>query len=247
MNAIIGRGNTAVIYEWEEGRVLKLFHPGYSKESVDREFKNALAIDRMDFGKPKVYGTYCYREQWGILYEKAEGENLLDYLARTVDLKNCARYMAGLHKAILRNKITDAEDYRKFLRYHIENISLSCAKIREEALQILDRLPEGDTLCHGDFHPGNIIMANDSVKVIDFMNLCRGNYLYDVARTVFLVEYTPVREDAGERESMLLLKKTLADLYLLQMEVTRDMIQDYLSVIIAARIHECPGESTVFE
>lgn len=37
-------------------------------------------------------------------------------------------------------------------------------------------------------------------------------------------------------------KKTLADLYLLEMNVTRDRIQDYLSVIMSARLGECPNE-----
>jgi hypothetical protein len=72
--------------------------------------------------------------------------------------------------------------------------------------------------------------------------VCHGDFLYDVARTVFLVEYTPVPTDAGDRDTLLRFKKTLADLYLIEMNVTREMIQDYLSVIIAARVGECPNE-----
>ncbi len=243
---VIGTGNTAVIYEWEDGKVLKLFNPEYPKEAVDSEFKNALAIDKLDFGKPKVYQTLSYKGQWGILYEKAEGENLLELTLRTGDLENCALYMAGLHKAILRNKITDVPDYREFLQYLLDKLPPSYGKKREEALRMLYKLPDGDSLCHGDFHPGNIIISNGTAKVIDFMNVCRGSYFYDVARTVFLVEYTPVSEGAEDRRDMLFLKKTLSELYLLQMKVTRDMIQDYLPVITAARISECPDENTVF-
>ena len=78
--------------------------------------------------------------------------------------------------------------------------------------------------------------------VIDFMNVCNGVYLYDVARTVFLVEYTPVPLEAEDREMLIQFKKTFADLYLLQMNVTREMIQDYLEVISVARVGECPNE-----
>ncbi len=243
---VIGTGNTAVIYEWEDGKVLKLFHPGYPKEAVDREFKNALALDKLDFGKPKVYETVFYKGQWGILYERAEGENLLEVTLSTGDLKNCALHMADLHKAILRNKITDVPDYREFLKYNLDKFPPSYGKKREEALQMLYKLPDGDNLCHGDFHPGNIMISKGTAKVIDFMNVCRGSYFYDVARTVFLVQYTPVQEGAEDREKMLLFKKTLSDLYLLHMKVTREMIQDYLTVIAAARINECPDEDTVF-
>jgi hypothetical protein len=68
------------------------------------------------------------------------------------------------------------------------------------------------------------------------MNVCHGDFLYDVARTVFLVECTPAPADADDREMILRFKKTLADLYLIEMNVTREMIQDYLSVIISARV-----------
>lgn len=40
-------------------------------------------------------------------------------------------------------------------------------------------------------------------------------------------------------------KSILTDLYLKEMNVTREMIWDYLSVIIAARIGECPDEGQI--
>lgn len=109
-------------------------------------------------------------------------------------------------------------------------------------MQIIGKLPDGNALCHGDFHPGNILISNGHTVVIDFMNVCHGNFLYDVARTVFLAEYTPVPVELDNREVILQFKKMLADLYLMQMNVTRELIQDYLSVIITVRMGECPNE-----
>lgn len=74
------------------------------------------------------------------------------------------------------------------------------------------------------------------------MNICHGHYLYDIARTVFLVEYTPIPSNIGDRDLVLKLKKSLADIYLQHMEVTREMIQDFLTVIIVVRRGECPNE-----
>jgi hypothetical protein len=78
--------------------------------------------------------------------------------------------------------------------------------------------------------------------IIDFMNVCCGNFLYDVARTVYLVEFTPVPANANDRDLFLHMKKALSDTYLMQMNVTREMIQDYLYVIFTARKGECPNE-----
>lgn len=239
---IIGTGATATVYEWKKGKVLKLFYQGYAKEDVEREFYNAKSISGMNFATPKVYEIISYEERMGIIYGRVEGESLLEWVIRTRDVQGCALHMAKLHKAIVQNRIMAVPDYKEFLKSNILNVPTAKTKEQEAALQMLDILSNGDTLCHGDFHPGNILISNGHTTVIDFMNVCRGDFLYDVARTVFLVEYTPVSTELADSRMLLRFKKTLADLYLLEMNVTRDRIQDYLSVIISARSGECPNE-----
>ena len=240
-NKLIGAGNTASVYEWEEGKVLKLFNKDYPGKSIENEFHNAMAIREMNFKKPKAYEIISYKERKGIIYDRIEGESLLEWVMKTGDLQECARCMAKLHKAIIKNKISNAANYKDFLKYHITKTQLTLEK-QDEFLQMIDKLPGGNVLCHGDFHPGNILISKGHGYVIDFMNVCYGNSLYDIARTVFLIEYTPIPPEANNHDMLLYFKKTLSDLYLIQMNVTREMIQDYLSVIIAVRKGECPYE-----
>jgi thiamine kinase-like enzyme len=239
---IIGVGNTATVYEWEEDRVLKLFHQGYPQEAVEKEFQNAMAIRDMNFAKPMAYEMISCEDRIGIIYDRVEGESLLNWVFKTGDTKGCAVFMANLHKTILENSISDVMNYKEFLRLHIPNELPADLDKRQEVLKMIDKLPDGNALCHGDFHPGNILLTNGNTMAIDFMNICHGDFLYDVARTVFLVEYTPVPAEATDREELLRLKKTLADLYLIEMNVTREMIQDYLEVIAIIRRGECPNE-----
>lgn len=235
---IVGVGNTATVYEWKDNKVLKLFHQGYPIKSIEREFKNAKLIWNMGFPKPRAYEIISYNKQIGIIYDRLKGESLLDWLMRTGNIEKCAVYMSKLHKQIMENKINDVPNYKDFLRNNIQNGQ--SLKEKEEILYILDKLPNGNTLCHGDFHPGNIFIYNGQTTVIDFMNICQGHFLYDIARTIFLVEYTPLPAEVKEKEKLLKFRKSLADLYLREMNVTRKIIDDYLSVIMAARIGECP-------
>lgn len=242
LGKMIGVGNTANVYEWEEGKVVKLFHKGYSNEAVEKEYHNAIAIKDMDFGKPKAYEMIFYDDKIGIIYDRMVGESLLDWIMKTGDVQQCAIYMANLHKTILHNKIGNVMSYKDFLKQHLP--SLSSLEEQNEILRLIDKLPDGDTLCHGDFHPGNILLSDGNTYVIDFMNVCYGNLLYDIARTVYLVEYTPVPAEAKDRDMLLRFKKSLSDFYLLHMNVTREMIQDYLFVISKVRKGECPNEFT---
>lgn len=235
---MIGKGCTAEVYEWETNKVLKLFYQGYPKEAVEREFQNAMAIREMDFPKPKAYELHNEDGRMGIIYDWVKGDLLLDWVLRTGDLRKCASYMAELHKKIIRYQVNNVPDYKEFLRRNILNSPYENANRQQEVLKKLDKLPNGHNLCHGDYHPGNIILSDGQPVVIDFVNVCRGNYLYDVARTIFLIQYTPVPQEAPDKEMIMQLKKTLADQYLLQMDITRDMIKDYITLIIEAR----PGE-----
>ncbi len=237
---LIGVGNTANVYEWEEDKVLKLFHEGYSDEAINMEYNNAIALRDMEFLKPKAYDLISYDARKGIIYDGIKGESLFDWVLSTGDISLCTDYMAKLHKDIIKNDIYNVPNYKDFLRYHIPD-TLSDDK-RSTLSQMIDNLADGNSLCHGDFHPGNIMMSDKRMYVIDFMNVCHGPYLYDIARTVFLVEYTPVPQEFPNRDMIIEFKKALADQYLVLMDVTRDMIKDYLAVIIAVRKGECPDE-----
>jgi len=59
------------------------------------------------------------------------------------------------------------------LKCNIVNSPAANSKKQEEVLQMLDKLMDGDTLCHGDFHPGNILISDGHTMVIDFMNVCQ--------------------------------------------------------------------------
>ncbi|WP_160690360.1 phosphotransferase [Clostridium sp. C2-6-12] len=241
---LIGIGNTANVYEWDKDKVVKLFHSNYPKQAIETEFHNAMAIRNMPFQKPKAYEMISHEGKFGIVYDMIKGESLLDFGMKTGNVERCSEYMAKLHKEILTNKVSGLPNYKEFLKSHIPNILSADANRKEELSKTIDELPDGDILCHGDFHPGNILICEDNSTIIDFMNICQGTFLYDIARTVFLVEYTPVPMDMENREQVLQLKKKLADLYLLEMKVTREMIQDYLEVIIATREGECPNEKS---
>jgi aminoglycoside phosphotransferase (APT) family kinase protein len=52
---------------------------------------------------------------------------------------------------------------------------------------ILARLPDGEALCHGDFHPGQLMLSNDESVAFDWPGAKRGDPLFDYARTRVLL------------------------------------------------------------
>ena len=58
--------------------------------------------------------------------------------------------------------------------------------VRQAALKALKTLPEDDKLCHGDFHPGNIVLTSHGPVIIDWLDASHGCPVLDVARSSLL-------------------------------------------------------------
>ncbi|MCP4179954.1 MAG: phosphotransferase [bacterium] len=239
---LLGTGNTADIYEIEDAKVIKLFKKNYPPKSVELEFNNAKELKLFKFSKPIVYEIIEYENRLGIIYDRIKGTSLFSYVLETEDTITCAKLMVKLHQKILKCKIS--EDNKNIMNYKdflYKNMILS-KRSHDEVSKILKNIPEANTLCHGDFHPGNIFIDNEEEIVIDFMNICKGPYLYDVARTVYLIEYTPIPDESDDFEKMVMLKSKLGSQYLKELGLQRGDIEKYLYVIKLARFGECPEE-----
>lgn len=73
------------------------------------------------------------------------------------------------------------------MRARIESSDRLPPRLAAFALEALDRCPDGDRLCHGDFHPGNVLVGGDGPLVIDWTAATRSDPAADVARTMFLL------------------------------------------------------------
>ena len=61
------------------------------------------------------------------------------------------------------------------------------ADLKDAAVRALEEMPAGDRLCHGDFHPLNVLITSRGPIVIDWNNAHVGNPLEDVARSTLIL------------------------------------------------------------
>jgi aminoglycoside phosphotransferase (APT) family kinase protein len=65
-------------------------------------------------------------------------------------------------------------------------------------------LPDGDRLCHGDFHPGKVLVSDRGLVVIDWMTGSRGCPAADIARTELIIATGNLPPAAGPAARALL-------------------------------------------
>jgi len=93
-------------------------------------------------------------------------------------------------------------------------------------------MPDGDRLCHGDFHPMNVLGKTSQPIVIDWPNACRGDPAGDACRS-YLILKLHVDEVA----------RPYLDAYCRVTGVPRQNILEWLPYVAAARLAEdVPGE-----
>jgi uncharacterized protein (TIGR02172 family) len=186
--ALVGKGFCSDVYAWGEGRVLKLFHGSMSQGRAQREYAATCVVHAAGLPVPAAFEVIEVAGRCGIVFERIEGVSLLDYTqARPWAIFSAVRLQAELHAQIHRCKAPSGlPSLRERLAACID-ASASPIADKQAARDQLAELPDGTAICHGDFHPGNILITPRGPVVIDWSSASCGDPLGDVACTSRLI------------------------------------------------------------
>jgi aminoglycoside phosphotransferase (APT) family kinase protein len=181
---LLDKGFCSDVYAWGNGRVLKLFYDWVARDAADREYAATRAVHAAGLPAPDAYALVELDGRRGILFDRVDGVSLLAYTqARPWLLLHVIRRMAELHAQIHGSSApAGLPTLRDRIAARIE-ASDAPPPEKQAALERLAGLPEGTTLCHGDFHPGNILVTPRGWIVIDWSSASAGDPLGDVACT----------------------------------------------------------------
>lgn len=181
----IARGRTAEIYAWDDGRVLKLCYDWVSEDAVRYEARIAGAVHAAGLPVPAVGKVQELAGRFGLVYEHVKGQSMFKALAaKPWHLRHHAGSLAALHAQT--HEVTSVEgvpSQRQRLHDKIRHAEGLEPDLKQAGLAVLAGMPEGHTLCHGDFHPENVLITDRGPIIIDWIDATLGNPLADVART----------------------------------------------------------------
>lgn len=187
---LVSKGFCSDVYGWGEGRVLKLFHPGAARDRVEREYAATRIVHAAGLPVPAAHDLVEVEGRCGIVFERIDGVSMLDYTqARPWALFAVIRRFAKLHAQIHRcHAPAGLPSLRERITARVE-ASDSPDSDKQAARDRLTELPDGSTLCHGDFHPGNVLLTKRGLVVIDWSSGSRGDPIGDVAWTSRLMRH----------------------------------------------------------
>lgn len=228
LNKVVGTGYYGTVY-CSGKYAIKLFKESYSKTAIFYEAMITSIITNTELPVPKIYEVISIDKQMAIKMDYIKGVSLLDCIVKNEE--NTAVYfekMVKLQVEMHSNKVSLPFSLKDRLKDKIQkNENLNILQ-KEKVITILKELPDGNELCHGDFHGNNILVSDGKYWIIDWVDSTFGCADGDACRTYMTyLLYAP--EGLAEMYLMLYCKETGKE---------REQILAWLPVVAAARLSE---------
>lgn len=244
MNERIGQGRTADVYRYGDNKVLKVFHQNLSS-LADEEFARAKQIQDTGVCAPAVYELIDVNNAKGIVYEYVRGITLLEQMQNSpLQISRYAKQLATMHAELHRTPVSNLKSLKESLSYAIDHAPLLTQQEKTTILRYLESLPDGDRLCHYDFHPGNILVFEGTAKIIDWMTAGAGDPYADVCRTCLILRSNvqPYNTSFAQKTMLNIFRTVLCKIYLQQYlkltNSTAAQVDRWFLPVAAARLHE---------
>ena len=160
-----------------------------------------------------------------------------------------ARQLAELHTEMHKHEVSDLPSQRTSLIEIIQQLESLPLGLKSSLLKLLEGFPDGNTLCHIDFHPDQVLITDSGPVIIDWMTAQKGHPHSDVARTCTILKFGQVPYGSWVMRTIIniwrgFFYRTYITRYLeLHPGVSKEEIVNWMIPVAAGRLgEEIPGE-----
>lgn len=225
LDRIIAVSNNKTVYR-DGDSCIKVFDSDYSKADILNEALNQARIEETGIVIPKIRAVTMVDGKWAIVSDYIKGKTLDRLMAENPEKKD--EYLALLvdlqmsvhaHTCPLLSKLKDKMN-RKISQAKLD------ATTRYDLHTRLEAMPKHTKVCHGDFDPSNVIIAEDGTPyIIDWSHVTQGNASADVARTYLLFRL------AGDMDGA----NTYLDLFCKKSDTARQYVEKWMPIVAASQ------------
>lgn len=183
---LIGKGAYGKVYRLSPDTIVKSFFRGNPLSDIERE--RNLAKEAFVLGIPTAISYDIVKikeEKLGAVYELIASDSLLDAFLKSPDKYDyyLAEYIRLLDQ--MRQTTVPANTSLPTYKSDLQRRMGQCIGVVDEALlqrmqTLIDSLPDGNRLIHGDCHFKNVFVTPDGLMLIDMDTLSQGDPLYEL-------------------------------------------------------------------
>jgi aminoglycoside phosphotransferase (APT) family kinase protein len=209
---LLNNGRCAEVYEWGEDHVLKVFLQEFAADAAF-EFQNNQAIKDVGISFPLAESILEVDGRTSIVFERVQGMSMLEHIVTNPSaLTEMAFRLGQLHAEMHSHSCKSLPLQMEYLSNKIKRADID-KSVRIKALKCLEQLPRDDKLCHGDFHPGNVMVTQTSPMIIDWVTATQGNPLADIVWTRLILKLDNLPEGDSNKKAIDSVRPTLYEGY----------------------------------
>jgi aminoglycoside phosphotransferase (APT) family kinase protein len=189
----MAQGGQADIYDLGNDKILRVFRDPGQEVMLKNEMMVINILRNAKVCVPEVFEFLTVEGCPAVVMEKVTGNSMIEQLKKQpLTIKQQAEKLATLHMELSKINIeADLKTIQQRVRFCTLHSEFLSENQREFVLRQTDAFPEDNGLCHGDFHPGNILISEGKYYMIDWFGAYRGHVLSDVAHTYLLMKNVP--------------------------------------------------------
>lgn len=239
----IAEGRTAEVFSLGDGKVVKLYWQRYPSENIQREVKKCDFAFKQGLPTPQAIDLIQLNGRQGIVFEECTGSSMGKRLQNHPnDVEPMAKLLADLHIKIHECSGEELPSIFDHTRKNIDQAQMLDDTVKGLLKAQLGNMPNGQNMCHGDFHPDNVLLTDDGPVIIDWVDATMGPPVADVVRTILLIRYCNLPSEP--KEVAVFVKMTTALLetykavYLGQYSFSEESIDLWAPILAGARLSE---------
>ena len=205
---------------------IKVFNEEFSKADVLNEALNQARIEEIGLNIPKIHEVTKIDGKWAIVSDFIEGKTLQQLMDEDPDKKDeYLNMFVDLQLTVLSKTCPLLNKLKDKMNSKISMAELD-ATTRYDLHTRLNGMPKHNKVCHGDFNPSNIIIAEDGTPyIIDWSHATQGNGAADAARTYRLFCLK------GDTETA----KQYLDLFCEKSDTAKQYVQKWMPIVAASQ------------
>ena len=225
LDRVIAVRNNKTIYR-DGDRCIKVFNSEYSKADILSEALNQARIEQTGINLPKVLEVTMVDGKWAIVSEYIKGKTLAQLMAE--DEENKSKYiemLVDLQMSVHARVCPQLPKLKDKMSRKIADTDFD-ATTRYDLHTRLESMPKHNKVCHGDFNPTNVVVAEDgTLYILDWSHATQGNASADVARTYLLFKLADDNEAAEE----------YLDLFCEKSKTDKRYVQKWMPIVAASQ------------
>lgn len=210
---IIGKGCSGTVYRLDEDTIIKLYRPWISIEDIQKEREYAKTAFLNGIPTAISYDVVRSGDSYGLVFEMLRSDTLGQAYKKHPEQFDelTDKYVAFVKDFHQQKMPAGAFDSIKVIMHSRANgLSEWCSQEEIDFLHsLIDCLPESDSPIHGDLHPGNIMLQDGELMIIDMTEMTIGPAIYDIINVYRDIVAAPKQSPKSIEASMGLPAETI--------------------------------------